>query len=212
MSIRDWLSHFFKPFHTPKDNIPTDMKYLIVGLGNPGKEYKNTRHNIGFAVLDKIIHDAGVPIKNEHLGQMATVKHRGRTLYLLQPNTFMNLSGKAVRYWMQKLKISSDHLLVVVDDIHLPFGAMRMRAKGGDGGHNGLKDIINILGTQKFARLRIGIGSKNEHQLLTDHVLGEWSLQEQKALPEITENAAEMTKLYTHIGLQRAMTRVNSKK
>ncbi len=187
------------------------MKYLFVGLGNPGAEYHNTRHNIGFRVLDKIAEDAGIAFKPGQLGEMAQIKFRGRTLYLLKPNTYMNLSGKAVRYWMQKLKVPNDHLLILVDDIHLPFGKLRMRAKGSDGGHNGLKDIIRVLGNEKFARLRIGIGSKDEHQVLTDHVLGKWSPEEQKALPAILEDAAEMAKLSTHIGLQRAMSRVNSK-
>ncbi len=203
---------FKRIFGNKKDAISSDMKYLVVGLGNPGPEYKDTRHNIGFSVLDKIADDGGASFKTEQLGDLAHVKFRGRSIYLLKPSTYMNLSGKAVRYWLQKLKIPADHLLIVVDDIHLPFGKLRMRTKGSDGGHNGLKDIIHILGSEKFNRLRIGIGSKAEHQVLTDHVLGEWSEAEKKELTGILSHAAEMAKLYTHIGVSRAMSRVNSNK
>ena len=158
------------------------MKYLIVGLGNIGSEYDNTRHNIGFEILDKLAADRGATWKSEHLGAMTEFKYKGRTFLLLKPNTYMNLSGKSVRYWMQKHKIKIPNLLVVLDDLNLPFGKMRMRAKGKDGGHNGLKDIDKMLGQNNYARLRFGIGNQYSKGKQVDFVLGEWSIEEEQSL------------------------------
>jgi PTH1 family peptidyl-tRNA hydrolase len=150
------------------------MKYLIVGLGNPGPKYHNTRHNIGFKVLDAFV-DETSPFGVDKLGDVAKVKYKGRTLILLKPSTFMNLSGKAVNYWMQQEKIPLDRVLVITDDIALPFGKLRMKGKGSDGGHNGLKDIIATTGTNVFTRLRFGVGSEFSAGRQVDYVLGEWN-------------------------------------
>ena len=136
------------------------MKYLVVGLGNIGSEYENTRHNIGFKVLDALAEASNIFFKTDRLGDVAILKHRGRTIFLLKPNTFMNLSGKAVRYWMQNEKIPAERVLIVTDDLALPFGKLRMRAKGSDGGHNGIKSVIEVLGSPVFPRLRFGISNE----------------------------------------------------
>ena len=154
------------------------MKYLIVGLGNIGPEYQNTRHNIGFKVLDAFAKASNTVFEDMRYGAVATVKLKGRTLILLKPNTYMNLSGKAVSYWMQKEKIELSNLFVVVDDLALPFGTIRLRGKGSDGGHNGLKSINQLLGTQDYTRLRFGIGNEFPKGKQVDYVLGEWSSEE----------------------------------
>ena len=159
------------------------MKYLIVGLGNIGPEYQNTRHNIGFKVLDAFAKASNTVFEDMRYGAVATVKLKGRTLILLKPNTYMNLSGKAVSYWMQKEKIELSNLFVVVDDLALPFGTIRLRGKGSDGGHNGLKNINQLLGTQDYARLRFGIGNEFPKGKQVDYVLGEWSPEEEERLP-----------------------------
>ena len=147
------------------------MKYLIVGLGNIGPEYQNTRHNIGFKVLDAFAKASNTVFEDMRYGAVATVKLKGRTLILLKPNTYMNLSGKAVSYWMQKEKIELSNLFVVVDDLALPFGTIRLRSKGSDGGHNGLKSINQLLGTQDYTRLRFGIGNEFPKGKQVDYVL-----------------------------------------
>ena len=136
------------------------MKYLIVGLGNMGPDYDNTRHNVGFDVVDKLAREFGIEWKNDQLGDLAEFRHRGRSFVLLKPSTYMNRSGKAVRYWLQKLNIPKQRLLVVVDDLNLPLGALRLRGKGSDGGHNGLRDIDQMTGGNNYPRLRIGIGNE----------------------------------------------------
>ena len=151
------------------------MKYLIVGLGNIGPEYQNTRHNIGFKVLDAFAKASNTVFEDMRYGAVATVKLKGRTLILLKPNTYMNLSGKAVSYWMQKEKIELSNLFVVVDDLALPFGTIRLRGKGSDGGHNGLKSINQLLGTQDYTRLRFGIGNEFPKGKQVDYVLGGWT-------------------------------------
>ena len=159
------------------------MKYLIVGLGNIGPEYQNTRHNIGFKVLDAFAKASNTVFEDMRYGAVATVKLKGRTLILLKPNTYMNLSGKAVSYWMQKEKIELSNLFVVVDDLALPFGTIRLRGKGSDGGHNGLKSINQLLGTQDYTRLRFGIGNEFPKGKQVDYVLGEWSSEEEERFP-----------------------------
>ena len=148
------------------------MKYLIVGLGNIGAEYAHTRHNIGFTVLDALAEASSAVFTPSRYGSVAEIKYRGRTVILLKPSTYMNLSGKAVRYWVDAEKIARENLLVVVDDIALPFGALRMRAKGSDGGHNGLKNINELLGSDAYARLRFGIGGNFTQGHQADYVLG----------------------------------------
>ncbi|MCB0599454.1 MAG: aminoacyl-tRNA hydrolase [Lewinellaceae bacterium] len=185
------------------------MKYLIVGLGNIGARYENTRHNIGFDVVDTLARAFEAEWKTENLGQVATFRHKGRTFVLLKPSTYMNLSGKAVRYWLQKEKVDKNRLLVIVDDLNLDFGKLRLRGKGSDGGHNGLKDIDQATGGNNYARLRIGIGSEFGRGKQVDYVLSEWSGEEAAQLPEILEKAAETAKAFGAIGLQHAMNQYN---
>lgn len=187
------------------------MKYLIACLGNIGAEYENTRHNIGFKVADALAHEAGLRFSSDRYGSIAELKHKGRMLLLLKPSTYMNLSGKAVSYWLQAEKIPAENLLVVLDDIALPFGSVRMRGKGSDGGHNGLKNITLCLGHESYARLRCGVGSDFGRGQQVDYVLGEWSDEEQKALPDFVDKAASAVKAFAAIGLERAMNVANTK-
>ncbi|MEM1321486.1 MAG: aminoacyl-tRNA hydrolase [Bacteroidota bacterium] len=187
------------------------MKYLIVGLGNMGAEYDGTRHNIGFKVVEELAKEFEATFKHEQLGDLAELRHKGRTFVLLKPSTYMNLSGKAVRYWLQKKKILPENLLVVVDDLNLPFGKQRLRAKGSDGGHNGLKSIDQLNGGNKYARLRIGIGREFSKGRQVNYVLGPWSEEEQKQLPEILKYASDTIKSFGTVGLTHTMNRFNKK-
>jgi PTH1 family peptidyl-tRNA hydrolase len=186
------------------------MKYLIVGLGNIGAEYADTRHNIGFNVVDELASSLDGTWKSATLGSIAEVKHKGRTLILLKPNTYMNLSGKSVNYWMQKEKIPIENLLVIVDEIQLDLGTIRLRGKGTDGGHNGLKDIHAQLGTIDYARLRIGIGKNFHPGGQVNYVLGKWTKEEAALLPEVLKAGAEAIKTFVSIGLKRTMDQVNA--
>jgi PTH1 family peptidyl-tRNA hydrolase len=187
------------------------MKYLIVGLGNPGSEYVETRHNIGFKVLDELAADLGVTFSLDKAAFRAEAKYKGRQLILIKPITFMNLSGKAVNYWLQTEKIPIQNLLVITDDIALPFGTLRMKGKGSDGGHNGLKDIQVLLKTLEYARLRFGVGSDFAKGRQADYVLGQWKSEEQLALPERLQSAASAAKSFIFEGLPMAMTNWNNK-
>ena len=188
------------------------MKYLIVGLGNMGSEYNATRHNIGFEVLDLMAQEFGVSFKNETLGDLATAKYKGRQLHFLKPSTYMNRSGKAVRYWLQKLKIDKNNLLVVVDDLNLEFGKIRLRGKGSDGGHNGLKDIQSMIGGSNYPRLRIGIGNDYHKGQQVNFVLGKWSDQEIQELESVLHRCADVVKNFSTIGLKFSMDRIVNKK
>jgi PTH1 family peptidyl-tRNA hydrolase len=188
------------------------LKYLVAGLGNPGKEYENTRHNIGFKILDALADASNIVFSDGRYGWTAEYKFKGRTFILLKPTTYMNLSGKAVNYWMQKEGIQQDHLLVVVDDLALPLGSVRLRAKGSDAGHNGLKNIAETLGSQDYARLRVGIGDNFRQGQQVDYVLGEWDKQEKLELPAIIDNAIEIIKSFGTIGIQQTMTFFNKRK
>ena len=185
------------------------MKFLIVGLGNPGAEYENTRHNVGFRVVDTIADAHGGTFSTERHGMVSTVRFKGRTLVLLKPNTFMNLRGKAVRYWLEAEKIPADRLLVITDDLNLDYEKIRLRAKGSDGGHNGLKDIQAVLGTNIYPRLRIGIGSDFSRGKQSDFVLGEWTDKEHLALQEVLTKSAKAVESAVSIGLRRAMNQFN---
>ncbi|OIQ37790.1 MAG: aminoacyl-tRNA hydrolase [Crocinitomix sp. MedPE-SWsnd] len=187
------------------------MKYLIVGLGNPGEKYANTRHNIGFKVLDYFVKDLDEPFQTVKLGDLAKVKFKGRTLVMLKPSTFMNLSGKALNYWMQAEKIPLENVLVITDDIALPFGKLRMKGKGSDGGHNGLKDIIAVTNTSQFARLRFGVGSEFNPGSQVNYVLGEWHPEEEEQMEDRLKTCGEFIKGFTTIGLQRTMSNWNNK-
>lgn len=187
------------------------MKYLIVGLGNPGDKYENTRHNIGFKVLDALAESSNTSFMPDRHADVAKIKFKGRTLVLVKPTTFMNLSGKAVNYWMQQEKIPIEKLLVVTDDIALPYGKMRMKTKGSDGGHNGLKDIIAALGNQKFPRLRFGVGAEFQKGRQIDYVLGEWGEEEKSILDQRIQLSVEFIQAFCTIGASRAMSQYNNK-
>ncbi|GDX48343.1 peptidyl-tRNA hydrolase [Bacteroidota bacterium] len=185
------------------------MKYLIAGLGNIGNEYRDTRHNIGFDITDALAKEAGASFFTERFADYALVKHKGRQVHLIKPTTYMNLSGAAVRYWLQKLDIDKSNLLVLVDDLALPFGTIRIRAKGSDGGHNGLKHITEMLTTDQYPRLRFGIGNTFGKGRQIDYVLGKWNDQEQKQLPELIKKSCEATRSFTTVGLERTMNLFN---
>ena len=191
-----------------KKIIPDPMKYLVVGLGNMGAEYDDTRHNVGFAILDALADEVDAKWEHKKLGDMTKIKYRGRNIILLKPSTYMNLSGKAIQYWVQKEKIILENLFVIVDDLNLEFGKMRIRAKGSDGGHNGLKDIQNYVGI-KYARLRFGIGNQFSRGGKVDFVLGKWEEEEKTKLPKLLDQATKATKSFTHIGINRTMTQFN---
>jgi peptidyl-tRNA hydrolase, PTH1 family len=191
------------------ENTDSNMKYLIAGLGNIGTEYDDTRHNIGFEILDRLARKFEVSFKNDTLGSIAEIKYKGRTFILLKPSTYMNLSGKAVRYWLQKEKIQPENLLVVLDDLQLPFGKQRLRPKGSDGGHNGLKSIDQLLGSNVYARLRIGIGDDFKQGRQVDYVLGKWTDKEYLELPDITLYAMDTILAFGAIGMELAMSNYN---
>ena len=185
------------------------MKYLIIGLGNPGEKYEDTRHNIGFKVLDNLASLSNMSFSTDKLADVANVKFKGRNLVLVKPNTFMNLSGKAVNYWMQKEKIPIKNILVVTDDIALPFGSIRMRAKGSDGGHNGLKNIIEVLSSSVFSRIKFGIGSEFSKGSQSNYVLGKWSDEEKECLQEKIDAVVKMIQSFSTVGVSRTMNDFN---
>ncbi|MFZ4783848.1 MAG: aminoacyl-tRNA hydrolase [Flavobacteriales bacterium] len=187
------------------------MKFLIVGLGNIGSEYENTRHNIGFKIVEHLASNAGASFVTGRYAAMCEMRHKGKTFILIKPSTYMNLSGNAVRYWMQEEKISIENVLVITDDLALPFGKLRMRGKGSDGGHNGLKHIQQILNTDAYARLRFGVGAEFSKGQQVDYVLGEWNDEEKKTLQERIEVAAKGVLSFGLIGLARTMNDVNTK-
>ncbi len=187
------------------------MKYLIAGLGNIGPEYENTRHNIGFQILDALAEASNISFNDKRYGFVAEYKYKARTFVLLKPTTYMNLSGRAVNYWLQKENIDIKNLLVLVDDLALPFGTLRVRGKGGAGGHNGLENINQTLGRNDYARLRFGIGDDFHKGFQVDYVLGEWNRDEKKELPFKIDDAIEIIKSFGTIGLSRTMNIHNKK-
>jgi PTH1 family peptidyl-tRNA hydrolase len=187
------------------------MKFLIVGLGNIGSEYAETRHNIGFKVLDALAGASNLFFTTDRYGDVCELKHKGRTFILLKPSTYMNLSGNAVRYWLQQEKIPVENMLVVTDDLALPFGKLRMRGQGSDGGHNGLKHINEILKTTQYARLRFGISAEFSKGQQVDYVLGVWSEVEKETLKEHIDRSAKAVLSFGLIGLARTMNDVNTK-
>ncbi|WP_321436537.1 aminoacyl-tRNA hydrolase [uncultured Bacteroides sp.] len=187
------------------------MKYLIVGLGNIGEEYRDTRHNIGFNVLDAFAKASNIVFTDGRYGATATLSIKGRTLILLKPSTYMNLSGNAVRYYMQKEKIALENVLVVVDDLALPFGTLRLKSKGSDAGHNGLKHIAATLGTENYARLRFGIGNDFPRGGQIDFVLGYFTEEDMKTMDERLETAGEIVKSFCLAGISLTMNQFNKK-
>lgn len=189
------------------------MKYLITGLGNIGSEYDGTRHNIGFEAVDLLCKDLEGEWRTDHHGDLSEVKFKGRTLLLLKPTTYMNLSGKAIRYWLQKEKIPVENSLVVCDDLNLVFGKQRLRPKGSHGGHNGLENIQQLLGTDEYPRLRIGIGADFSKGKQVNFVLGKWTEDERAEIPHILLQTTNCIKTLVTIGMEGAMnTLSNSKK
>lgn len=187
------------------------MKYLIVGLGNPGEKYADTRHNIGFKVLDAFAEASDAVFEHKRYADVVKIKFKGRIFVLVKPMTFMNLSGKAVDYWMKKEKTDIANTLVIVDDLALNFGTIRLKKNGGDGGHNGLKDIITVLGHQNFNRLRFGIGNNFLKGYQVDYVLSDWDKNEKKLLPERCKKMIGAIKNFGTIGMDRTMNFFNNK-
>lgn len=195
----------------PQEEVDPMKKFLIAGLGNIGLKYHNTRHNIGFRILDHLAKKEEVSFSTEKLGDIATFKFKGRTFILLKPSTYMNLSGKAVSYWLTKEKIPLENLLVVTDDLNLSFGAIRVKTKGSDGGHNGLKDIQATLNTTTYNRFRFGISDEFAKGRQVDYVLGEWGEEEEKQMPERLEISAELIKSFGTAGITNTMNTFNGK-
>lgn len=185
------------------------MKFLIAGLGNIGDEYAETRHNIGFKITEALAEDAGASFISERLAFHTSFRLKGKSVHLIKPTTFMNLSGKAVKYWLDKLDIPKENLLVVVDDIAIPFGQLRIRSRGSDGGHNGLKSIQESLGTTEYPRMRFGVEGNFAKGHQVKYVLGEWNAEERKLLPEKIKTACDAVKSFVTIGLERTMNIYN---
>lgn len=205
----NWLLKLFS--NTPKNTDDSMKKFLIVGLGNIGAEYVNTRHNIGFKVLDHLAKKENLEFQTVKLGSLAEYKLKGRTLLLLKPNTYMNLSGKAIKFWMDKENIPIENILVITDDLNLPFGTIRIRTKGSDGGHNGLKNTQQVLNTSNYPRFRFGISDEFKKGKQVDYVLGEWNDAEKASLPERLDVAAEIIRSFGTTGLENTMTAFNGK-
>ena len=204
------IASLFK-FLLPKKETPDMKKFLIAGLGNIGKEYENTRHNIGFKIVDEVAEKFETSFSTEKLGDVATFRFKGRTFVLLKPSTYMNLSGKAIKYWMQKEKIGIDNLLVITDDLNIDFGTIRVKGKGSDGGHNGLKDIQEKLGTNKYPRFRFGVGNNYSKGRQVDYVLGEWNAEEESQLIERLPTSANVVVSFGTQGLANTMNSYNGK-
>jgi len=205
------MLQWIRLLQSQKTEKTSEMKYLIVGLGNIGSEYTNTRHNIGFDILNVFSQIEDFSFEEKRYGSVATYRHKGRIFILLKPNTYMNLSGKAVQYWLQAEKIPVENLLVLVDDLALPFGTLRLKPKGSDAGHNGLKNIQAVLGHANYARLRFGLGDNYPKGRQIDFVLGEWAADEKAVLKDRIAIAIEMVKSFGTVGLQSTMTAFNNK-
>lgn len=186
-------------------------KFLIVGLGNIGVEYEHTRHNVGFKILDYLAEQQEATWETERLGDLTQFRQKGRTFFLLKPNTFMNLSGKAVKYWIDKENIPLENVLIVTDDLNLEFGSIRIKTRGSDGGHNGLKDIQDKLNTNKYPRFRFGIGNSYSQGKQINYVLGEWSEEEVEKLKERVETSAKAIISFALAGVHRTMNNFNGK-
>lgn len=187
------------------------MKYLIVGLGNIGDEYRDTRHNIGFKMLDAFAEASNIAFEDKRYGFVARCRVKNAEIVLLKPSTYMNLSGNAVRYWLQQEKIPVENMLVLVDDLNLPFGSIRMRKQGSDGGHNGLGHIQQVLGTQNYARLRFGIGNEFTKGRQVNFVLGQWTEEEEKILPDRLKVVCNIIPSFCLQGMDRTMNLYNGK-
>ena len=206
----NWIKSIFKTSEI-EEEVNTMNKFLIVGLGNIGTEYVNTRHNIGFKILDFFARKEQISFQDLKLGAVANFKYKGKSFTLLKPNTFMNLSGKAVRFYMDKENIAKENVLIIADDLNLAFGSIRIRSKGSDGGHNGLKNINLLLNSQEYPRFRFGISDEFKKGQQIKYVLGEWSDEEKNQLEERMTLASEIIKSFGTAGLENTMTTFNGK-
>ncbi|MDG4716068.1 aminoacyl-tRNA hydrolase [Winogradskyella marincola] len=206
--IKKWLGFSSTVIENEEDAM---KKFLIVGLGNIGEKYHNTRHNIGFKILDYLAEKEDATFETVKLGDVTSLKVKGRTLILLKPSTYMNLSGKAVKYWLEKEKVPLNNLLIITDDLNLPFGTLRLKTKGSDGGHNGLKDIQDKLQTTKYNRFRFGISDAFSKGRQVDYVLGEWTEDENSKLNERLKTSAELVKSFALAGVSNTMNQFNGK-
>ena len=185
-------------------------KFLVVGLGNIGTEYDDTRHNIGFKILDALAEEEQFSFESDKLGSVGSFKHKGKSVVCLKPNTFMNLSGKAVKYWMDKENIPLDHVLIITDDLNLDFGTLRLKGKGSDGGHNGLKDIQKVLNTTTYPRFRFGVGANYSKGKQVDFVLGKWTAQENALLKERLQRSTDLIRSFIFAGIKNTMNQYNN--
>ncbi len=202
---------FFQLFAKHEETETNEMKFLIVGLGNIGPDYEGTRHNIGFRVVDGLAENIGATFSDRRYGFVAKGRAKSAELVLLKPSTYMNLSGNAVRYWMQQEKVPVERVLIICDDLSLPFGKLRLRPNGSDGGHNGLKHIAQVLGTQQYARLKFGIGNDFSKGAQVDFVLGQFTDEDLAAMPERVTLAVEAVKSFCLAGITQTMTQYNNK-
>ncbi|WP_027127470.1 aminoacyl-tRNA hydrolase [Gelidibacter mesophilus] len=205
-----FLHHIFKSSKTKtpvEENVM--KKYLIVGLGNIGSDYANTRHNIGFKILDHLAKMEGLSFETQKLGDLTVYKFKGRQFILLKPNTYMNLSGKAIQYWLNKENVPLENLLVITDDLNLPFGTIRLKTKGSAGGHNGLKDTQDKLQTTNYNRFRFGISDAFSQGRQVDYVLGEWTAEEDSKLSERLDKSVELIKSFGTAGVNITMNTFN---
>jgi len=205
----DWIFNFKTSSNDESEN--NMKKFLVVGLGNIGSKYASTRHNIGFKILDHFASEEGLNFDTLKLGDVTTYKFKGRTFIFLKPSTFMNLSGKAVKYWMTKEKIAIENLLIITDDINLPFGTLRIKTKGSHGGHNGLNDIQDKLNTSMYNRFRFGISDDFSKGRQVDYVLGDWDKEEEAGLPERLDKSIEVIKSFATAGIANTMNTFNGK-
>lgn len=207
-----WFKKIQSIFKKTKENNKENMqKFLIVGLGNIGSQYENTRHNIGFKILDHFAHKNNITFESNKLGTIVQYKFKGRMFYLLKPSTFMNLSGKSVKYWLSNENIPLENLMVICDDINLPFGTIRIKTSGSDGGHNGLKSVYEILQTQQYNRFRFGIGAEFSEGRQSDYVLGVWTEDELKLITERLDKSIQVITSFGTAGINNTMNTFNGK-
>ncbi|WP_437399275.1 aminoacyl-tRNA hydrolase [Flagellimonas lutimaris] len=207
----NFINKLFGSSKTLQQETDPMKKFLIIGLGNIGPDYEETRHNIGFKILDFLAEQEDFTFESAKLGAVATFKHKGKSVVCLKPSTYMNLSGKAVKYWMDKENITLDNVLIITDDINLPFGSIRLKGKGSDGGHNGLKDIQNVLQTTNYNRFRFGVGADFSKGKQVDYVLGKWDNDQQKAMPERLKISTDLIRSFVFAGAKNTMNLFNGK-
>lgn len=205
-----WIQQLLNPKHQFLEETDVMKKFLLIGLGNIGAEYANTRHNIGFQILDALAQEEDLTFETVKLGDLTTFNYKGKAALCLKPSTYMNLSGKAVRYWMEKENIPLQNILIITDDINLPFGTLRLKTKGSDGGHNGLKDVQNTLQTSNYNRFRFGVGADFSKGKQVDYVLGSWSEDENQQLTDRLKKSTELVRSFIFAGTKNTMNQFNN--